>query len=131
MIYLDTNVFVFAVTQGGKTKDLLRDIALEKIDACTSVLTWDETVWTFKRIFGNYDAAKIEGKKMLRLPNIVVLSISIDIVEQAQQLIEAYPKLKPRDALHLATAINFRAETIISDDTDFDGIKEIKRVPAN
>ena len=38
-----------------------------------------------------------------------------------------YKALKPRDAIHLATALKAGASTIVSDDADFDNIKEIKR----
>jgi predicted nucleic acid-binding protein len=37
--------------------------------------------------------------------------------------------LSPRDAIHLASALSRKAIAIVSDDEDFDQIKEIKRIP--
>jgi predicted nucleic acid-binding protein len=37
--------------------------------------------------------------------------------------------LKPCYAIHAASAINRKLKLMISDDQDFDGIKEIKRIP--
>ncbi|MEK6973865.1 MAG: type II toxin-antitoxin system VapC family toxin [Nanoarchaeota archaeon] len=36
--------------------------------------------------------------------------------------------LKPRDAFHLAIMENFNIKEIVSDDSDFDKIKGIKRI---
>jgi len=41
---------------------------------------------------------------------------------------ERYP-LKPRDAIHAATALAEEASTILSDDADFDAVKELHRKP--
>ena len=46
---------------------------------------------------------------------------------KAQKLIKFY-NIKPRDALHAATALLQGSNEIISDDIDFDKIKEIKRL---
>ena len=36
--------------------------------------------------------------------------------------------LKPRDAIHLATAKSMKCKAIISDDSDFEKIEGIKRI---
>ena len=46
----------------------------------------------------------------------------------AQSLMDKY-KLSPRDSIHVASALSRKATIIISDDEDFDQIKEIKRTP--
>jgi len=38
-------------------------------------------------------------------------------------------KLSPRDSIHIASALSKKTKTIVSDDEDFDHIKEIKRTP--
>jgi len=38
-----------------------------------------------------------------------------------------YKFLKPRNAIHIVAAISAGASVIVSDDSDFDNIKEIKR----
>ena len=54
---------------------------------------------------------------------------AIDL-SQTVLLFNWYPcNLKPRDSIHLSCAIERNISEIITDDADFDGIKEITRVP--
>lgn len=128
MIYLDTTVFVLAVASGGKAQQLLQEIALGNIKASTSVITWDETIWALKHTIKDYAFAKIEGNRLLLLPNMVFFDLSFEIVKKAQELIDKYPTIRPRDALHAATAIMQEIDTIVSEDSDFDTVKELKRI---
>ena len=53
MIYLDTNIFIYAALDKGEKanscKKILEEVALKKIIAFTSVLTWDEVVYSLKK----------------------------------------------------------------------------------
>jgi predicted nucleic acid-binding protein len=69
-----------------------------------------------------------QGQKLIGFTNLQFISVDEKILSQAQTLISTY-YLKPRDAVHAASAISRKIETIISDDQDFDEIKEIKRSP--
>lgn len=130
VVYLDTNLFVFAVLENGKAKEILKKLAKGTIKAVTSVITWDEFVWAMKKTTSDYDFAKKEGKRFLFLPNLTLADLNFDIVKKAQDLIENY-NLKPRDSLHIATAISKGINKIISDDSDLDNIKEVKRISIN
>ncbi len=63
----------------------------------------------------------------LQLPNIAFLNANNIVIYKSQELIENY-SLKPRDAIRAASAIINENQKIISDDKDFDKIKELKRV---
>jgi len=56
------------------------------------------------------------------------VNVDETVLTQAQRLMEKY-KLGPRDAIHIACALVRKTRCIISDDEDFDKIKEITRVP--
>jgi|SRR3989344_7753731 len=127
MIYLDTNIFVIAVLEGGKAKEILNKLVDKNIQAFTSIITWDEFVWAIKKATLDYDFAKKEGEKFLFLPNLRFLDINFDVIKKAQDLIEDY-NLNPRDSIHVATAVLKGIREIISDDPDLDKAKEIKRV---
>ena len=43
-------------------------------------------------------------------------------------LLERYPRLPVRDAIHVATMLNNGLQTIVSVDADFDQVVEIRRV---
>ena len=63
------------------------------------------------------------------MQNLDIVAVKPEYFYLVFKLMDQYKKLKPRDAIHLAVALNFGAKTIISDDGDFDGIKEIERIP--
>ena len=129
-IYLDTNIFVYAAINndllGEKCRKILSDISENKIAAYTSSLTWDEVVYAIWKKEGKEKAIE-EGKLFLQLPNISFFNVTAIIISKAQELIENY-SIKPRDAIHIATAIVNDINQIASDDPDFDKIKELKRI---
>ena len=130
MIYLDTNVFVYPHTGddaiSGACIKVLEKAMTEEIEAGTSVITWDEFQHALKKKFHDREKAIELSKNFLSMPNITFFEANTNIVEKAQKLTEAY-NLDPRDAIHAATAIINNCSEIISDDTDFDNIKELKR----
>lgn len=133
MKYVDSNVFIYPVVADVKTegkaassKKILLQIATGKLDAATCYLTWDEIVWVLRKFLG-HDLALIGGKRFLEFPNLKFLKVDAPAVGRAQELIGKY-ELKPRDALHAACALESGIREIISDDPDFDKVKDLKRV---
>jgi uncharacterized protein len=132
MIYLDSNVFLYPVTdptskKGSAAKNILMKLAKGEMEAITSSLTWDEIVWVTRKAF-NSELATLEGRRFLEFPNIKIISVDANVLYLAQKLIETY-KIAPRDSIHAATAIIKNTTEFMSDDSDFDKIKEIKRKP--
>ena len=60
--------------------------------------------------------------------NLKFISVDENILSQAQGLMTRY-NLKPRDSIHIASAIERKVKTIISDDKDLEQVPEIKRIP--
>lgn len=132
MIYIDSNVFIYPVInpeskKGAAAKDILLKLAKGEIEAVTSSLTWDELVWVIKKSLG-FDVAILEGRRFLEFPNVKIISADANVLYYAQKLVETY-RIAPRDSIHAATAIMKNTTELISDDDDFDIIKEIKRKP--
>jgi predicted nucleic acid-binding protein len=65
--------------------------------------------------------------EMYILSNLKFLMVKSTTVFKAQEIAEKY-RLKPRDAIHAAAAIENKVSTIVSYDKDFDIIDEIKRI---
>tara|TARA_Y100000310_G_scaffold325511_1_gene389090 strand:+ start:909 stop:1436 length:528 start_codon:yes stop_codon:yes gene_type:complete len=105
---------------------LFLDIINKNFTGITSVLTWDEVVHTIWKKRGK-EIAVSEGEKFFNLPNLILVDTNKNVVMNAQKLITKYG-LKPRDAIHAATAILHECSEIISDDSDFDKVKELKRI---
>ena len=130
MIYLDSTLFLYTLLypekEGEKALQFLQHIYGAKLDACTSVLTWDEIVYKLKRLRGQ-DHALAASQSMVYSQHIVLVPCDKIILQKAHKLMQTYSLLGPRDAIHVATAIHMNCDTIISEDKDFDKIKEIKR----
>jgi hypothetical protein len=130
MAYLDSNVFIYPVIyketipQAAKARVILAHVEKGLINAYTSTLTWDEFVWVVMKTLGNKDAVE-KGKMLLQFPKLKFLSVDENTILKAQKLVEKY-ELKPRDAIHATGALS-KNLTIISDDPDFDTVKELKR----
>jgi predicted nucleic acid-binding protein len=129
MIYLDANIFVYAAINNGplgeKCRKILLEVSQNKFAGYTSVLTWDEVVHSIWKKEGKIKALE-QGRNFLRLPNILFLDATQSIISRSQELMKKYG-LKPRDAIHAATALDNNIIQMVSDDSDFNKIREIKR----
>jgi len=84
-------------------------------------------VWAVKKQRGE-TAGTTAGEVFLNMPGLTILDIKQDTLNSALNLLKKY-HLNPRDSIHAASALNAKAEYIVSEDPDFDTITEIKRKP--
>ena len=130
-IYLDSNVFILAALSDNnkaiRAKELIKKIILGELMGVTSSLTIDEVVWSIWKETKNKELAVEAGLKILQFDNLRIVGIDANIMKASLNFMKNYKALKPRDAIHLAAALEAGASVIVSDDSDFDGIKEIKR----
>jgi|ERR1035437_4492528 predicted nucleic acid-binding protein len=134
MPYIDANVFIFPILYEEEqepkvkhAKQILQSIEKGELSAYTSTLTWDEVVWIVRKAMGRAEAIS-QGQKLLGFLNLHWIIVDENILSQAQSLMNKY-NLHPRDAVHVASAINRKIVSIISDDLDIDQVKEINRTP--
>jgi uncharacterized protein len=134
MPYIDSNVFIYpAIYQkesqqkAKKAKEILLKIEKGEISAHTSTLTWDEVVWVVGKLLSRDDGIN-QGKKLFGFPNLEFINVDEGILTLAQNLLNKY-KLSPRDSIHAASAVSRKIKAVISDDKDFDQVKEITRAP--
>jgi predicted nucleic acid-binding protein len=129
MIYLDANVFLNAILtrekEGEKARTIIKKLQKGELTAATSALTFDEVFWIVKK-HRDFEKALKATKALLEIPNLTFLEVNDETLWSSYNLIEKY-KLDPRDAIHLACALNHGIFTIVSEDEDFDKVKEIKR----
>lgn len=129
MLYLDSNVFVYAALNrdevGKRARSLLGAVQLGRLPAASSALAFDEIVWAVKKHRSPEDAATA-GEAFLKMPGLELLSVDGDLLPSALKLIRRY-QLDPRDAIHAASALRARAEAIVSSDPHFDRLEEIGR----
>ena len=131
MIYIDANVFIYALAysstnpSAAKSLAFLTDLRFNRVEACTTILTWDEVYYHLKKNRNETEAIKA-GRMLLSFPNLKFIDMTKDVVEDAQGLCETY-HVKPRDAIHGACALNICQGKIFSNDGDFDSINGINR----
>lgn len=92
----------------------------------TNVLVLDEAIYVSKKKYDvEYDDT-IELIDKAIIPYVNILPIRIDEYVKAKEIMRKY-KLKPSDAIHVATIINNGLQAIATEDRDFDklGIKRI------
>ena len=89
-VYIDSNIFLFPVIYEGipkakRAEEVLRKIATGELEAYTSTLTWDEVVWVVYKVMGYADSVEI-GRKFLAFPNLRLISVSSEVIIEAQRL---------------------------------------------
>src|SRR3989338_969025 len=130
MIYLDANIFLHPLLANDSKSEgciaLLEKVGKGEIEAGTSPLTWDEFYYTLKNKLWSEKTLTL-SEDFLNTPNLLFLDATEQIIRFAHDLTKDVG-LKPRDAIHAATAILNGCKEIMSDDKDFDVVKELKRI---
>jgi len=132
MYYFDANVFILpqiydeSINEVKKAKEYLIKLASGEIEGCTSTLTWNEIVYAIRKHAGKNES-QIAGRKFLSFPNLKIISIDFEILLKAQEIVENF-NVMPRDAIHASCALKFCNGKMISNDSDFDKITEIRRI---
>ena len=129
-IYIDSNIFISPLIYedsplASSSKRVLAMVEKGETTAYTSTLTWDEVVWVVRRVLGRADSVQA-GEKLAAYPNLRFVSASEEIIRSAQKLLSEYG-VAPRDAIHIASALNKNVDALVSDDSELDLVREVKR----
>jgi predicted nucleic acid-binding protein len=129
-IYIDSNIFISPLIYedsplASSSKRVLAMVEKGEATAYTSTLTWDEVVWVVRRVLGRADSVQA-GEKLTAYPNLRFVSASEEIIRSAQKLLSEYG-VAPRDAIHIASALNKNVDALVSDDSELDLVREVKR----
>jgi len=131
MIYLDSNVFIYACLsldeKGERSRKLLKGVESGDTEAASAALSFDEIVWAVKkhRTTGEAIAA---GEAFVNMPRLTIVPVDEAVIRSAVDLMRRY-ELDPRDSIHAASAILCRAEAMISADPHLDKMRELPRKP--
>jgi predicted nucleic acid-binding protein len=128
-VYLDTNVFLYAVGAESHYKDpcreILQAVAEARLGGETSALTIQEIVHQRRRR-GDRQAT-LRGREVMSICSVVHPVDSL-LSSFALRLVDDYPSLGTGDAFHAATALTHGVDALISADSDFDGLPGFNRV---
>ena len=135
MIYLDTNVIVYAIENhpryGSSCKKILEDVEAGKLEASSSILVLVELVNVLKKL---NDLLSVQGRRGLSIKDnveavmslpIVWIDLDFLVVERAS----AYSfDVNGIDYVHLASMELNSISEILSADKDLDKVVTVKRV---
>lgn len=129
MIYLDSNVFIYAALGGDKEgswcRDLIRRVAEGEDEAVTSALTVNEVVYQV-RVSRGLEASIQAGEAAIQMAHLTVAPADVETLWKSLDLGRQLG-LHPRDAIHAATALIRGASELISEDADFDRVDGLRR----
>jgi hypothetical protein len=130
-VFIDVNIAMYA----GGTAHPLREpsqrivmaVATDRLDAVTDAEVFQELLYRYLHLrqrekgFLIFDAfyGIMHGR---------VLSIADTDIQRARTLAEQYPNLSPRDLLHLSVMLDHGITEILTADTDFDTVQEVRRL---
>ncbi|HSF39860.1 MAG TPA: type II toxin-antitoxin system VapC family toxin [Thermoanaerobaculia bacterium] len=130
MILLDTNILMYAAGAEHPHKEpsrqYLERIARGEIEAALDAETLQEILHRYKAIRRWPEGGQVYDLARLIVP--VVLPVTAGILDRSRNLLDEYPGLTARDALHAAVALSHGARAICSYDRDFDLIEDLERV---
>lgn len=130
MILVDANVLMYAAGTPHPHKEpsarFLDRVASGQEDAVVDAETLQELLHRY-RALDRWE----EGRRLFDLTRIllpVVLPITAGILDRGRLLLDAYPHLMARDALHAAVVLEHGIEALCSYDRDFDPVAGVRRV---
>ena len=130
MTLIDSNVLMYAA--GGEhphrepSLRLLARIAKGEVQAAVSAEILQEILHRYRSL-GHWEQGR-ELYDAVRESIPFVVSITEEIVDHARVLMEVHRGLSGRDAVHAATVLENRLDSICSYDRDFDMVEGLRRI---
>lgn len=129
-VFLDTNIFLYAAGASHPWREacakVLRRVADGSLDATINSEVVQEILYVLSRHGRRDEALKLAGHLTALFPDL--LGVTRDDMVGACELLRRYPGLSVRDAVHVGTMLRNGLKTLVSVDSDFDQVSEIRRV---
>ena len=128
--FLDTNIFLYAAGAEHPQRDacaaVLRKVAEGKLDATVNSEVLQEILHVLTRRGRREAGTSLAGYVAALFPDL--LPVTRDDILEACDLVRRHRKLHVRDAVHAATMMRNGIRRIVSVDSGFDSIPEIRRL---
>ena len=148
-LYLDTMIFyAFLRDPQPAVHGLFTRIADGQLQACTSVLTFDELIYRMllaliRDAYGGSPLEHLRDREpeliaefhptlapllshLRAFPNLSLIDVTESDLAAMDEAMRLY-HLRPRDALHLAAMQKYGCSALVSHDTDFDRVTTVQR----
>ena|SRR3989338_585566 len=128
-VFIDTNIFIYASgdphPHKNPSKHILERIAGNKIKAATNTEVLQEILHRYSAIKDMERGLAIFDDCLKIIP--LILPVTKQDILKAREILQEYPEVNARDAIHTAVMLNRGIKTIYSYDRHYDQIKEIQR----
>ncbi|MBI4470568.1 MAG: type II toxin-antitoxin system VapC family toxin [Acidobacteria bacterium] len=130
-VFIDTNIPMYAAGADhplrGPARRVILSVATGRLDAVTDTEVFQEILYRYLHL-GEREKGFRVFDHFYRIMMGRVLPIEDEDVQQARIQAERYPALSPRDLIHLAVVLRHGLEEMITTDTGFDFVKEVRRL---
>jgi uncharacterized protein len=130
MILVDANIFMYAAGAEHPHKEpsrvFLERVARGEIETAMDAEVLQEILHRYRSIQRWQDGCRVYDLARQIIP--LVLPITVEILDATRALLDLYPALKARDALHAAATRHYAARALCSFDGDFDEIEGLERI---
>ena len=130
MILIDANIFMYAAGAEHPHKLpsslFLERVARDEIEAAVDAEALQEILHRYRALQRWPEGGEVYDMARRVVP--VVLPITTEILDRARVLLDRYPALMARDALHASVVQHHDLKAICSYDGDFDEIEGVERM---
>jgi len=130
-LFIDVNIPMYAAGTTHPLREpsqrVIKAIAAGQLDALTDAEVFQEILYRYLHI-GEREKGFRVFDLFYRIMLGNILPIEDMAIQLARELAEQYPAMSPRDLIHLAVMLRQNIQTIITTDTGFDSVKEIRRI---
>lgn len=129
-VFLDTNIFLYAAGGPHPLRETCAKVLLRVADGSLDATINSEVVQEVLYVLIRH-GRRLEGLTLARhlaslFPDL--LPVTRKDMAEACDLLQHYPGLSVRDAVHAATMLHNGLGTVVSVDRDFDRIPQIRRL---
>ncbi|MCC6244799.1 MAG: type II toxin-antitoxin system VapC family toxin, partial [Gemmatimonadaceae bacterium] len=103
----------------------LESVARGDVEAVINAETLQEILHRYRSLKRWADGRRVYDAARQLFPD--VLSITSETLDRARELMDEYPALMARDALHAAMVLQLGLDGMCSYDRDFDGLVGVRR----
>lgn len=130
MILVDANVLMYAAGAESPQKEasarFLDRVGRGEVDAVVDAEVLQEVLHRYRALDRWEDGRRVYDLARVLFP--VVLPTTVEVLDRARELLDGYPHLMARDALHAAVVLVDELDAICSYDRDFDPVRRVRRV---
>lgn len=129
--FLDSTTLIHAIDKNAEYHkeclNVINKAAKGEINAATSLETLEEVLFILSKLIQTPTAIRIT-RDYMKMRKINKYEMKITIFEHALEIMEITPLKRPKDAINVATMLEYNIQKIISEDKEYDKINLIETV---